>query len=98
MVRDMYNQQHSAASVAAPIRNELTLIYVGVPVYRKQPSGSTAKISENSSRKKQKFEPGLSTRELFSDGEQYFIMDAKSIGNIGRYLNVSLPDLEIVFF
>jgi hypothetical protein len=30
-----------------------------------------------------------STRELFGPDEQCYIMDAKSIGNIGRFLNVS---------
>ena len=35
-------------------------------------------------------QPRKSTRELFGAGEQCYIMDAKSIGNIGRYLNVSL--------
>jgi hypothetical protein len=30
------------------------------------------------------------TRLYFQDGQQCYIMDAKSMGNIGRYLNVSL--------
>ena len=29
------------------------------------------------------------TRELYGENEHCYVMDAKSTGNIGRYLNVS---------
>ena len=34
---------------------------------------------------------GPSTRDFYSDDQSCYIMDAKSMGNIGRYLNVSMP-------
>ena len=33
---------------------------------------------------------GPSTRDFYHDGQSCYIMDAKSMGNIGRYLNVSV--------
>lgn len=32
------------------------------------------------------------TRSYYQDGQACYIMDAKSQGNIGRYLNVSVDD------
>lgn len=32
----------------------------------------------------------LSVREMFGKNESVYIMDAKNIGNIGRFLNVSI--------
>ena len=33
---------------------------------------------------------GPCTRDFYNDDQSCYIMDAKSMGNIGRYLNVSL--------
>jgi len=37
------------------------------------------------------------TRELYGKNEHCYVMDAKSVGNIGRYLNVS-AELRLIFF
>ncbi|KAK3591876.1 hypothetical protein CHS0354_005079 [Potamilus streckersoni] len=44
---------------------------------------------EDSDKDRDKGEKRLSTRYYFKDSQQCYIMDAKSMGNIGRYLNHS---------
>lgn len=39
--------------------------------------------------------PPKKTRELYGPNEHCYVMDAKSTGNIGRYLNVSLILLNL---
>ena len=38
---------------------------------------------------------GPSTRDFYQDDQSCYIMDAKSMGNIGRYLNVSQNTLTL---
>jgi hypothetical protein len=50
---------------------------------------------------KAKVKERLPLRQYFGKDEQCYIMDAKTVGNIGRYLNVSLiaeekPEKEII--
>ena len=44
--------------------------------------------SESMESKEVDLEQVNKTRELYGENELCFVMDAKSIGNIGRYLNV----------
>ena len=39
-----------------------------------------------------------STRYYFNDGQLCYVMDAKSTGNIGRYLNVSCSIKNFFYF
>lgn len=39
----------------------------------------------------------MSVRELFNDDDNVYVMDAKNAGNIGRFLNVSILTLFIIF-
>lgn len=48
------------------------------------------KISEVSAPKGFKLDKAVSVRYHFDHNEDIFVMDAKSIGNLGRYFNVSL--------
>lgn len=65
---------------------------------KKQGKRQEASDEEVATRRPQRFNPKIEppikqvrkkTRELFGDDETCYIMDAKTVGNIGRYLNVS---------
>lgn len=64
------------------------------------PNGSDDEDSRNNLREPSRFEPSVepkqiegpafkSVRDFFGEDEAVYIMDAKTTGNIGRYLNVS---------
>lgn len=57
-------------------------------------------FSASASAKDQKNAPRLPLREYFGKEEAVYIMDAKSMGNFGRYLNVicSLSQFVLINF
>ena len=56
---------------------------------------SPAVVSENKVEAELEQRARLGTRALFKDKSSCYIMDAKSMGNIGRYLNVRVNDAMI---
>ena len=60
----------------------------------KKPKNNGADFAEEADKEKEKAEKEekpkyKSTRKFYHEDEDFYVMDAKSIGNIGRYLNHS---------
>lgn len=56
---------------------------------RGSPASKLKRLQSLANKEKQEKVPVKKTRELYGSEEHCYVMDAKTIGNIGRYLNVS---------